>query len=164
MQSIPQSSRAALLLLALLAALAYLPTPTQPLLEDDFLNIGQAQAYGPVSGWPQMAADGVFRLRATSYWFMYGLNTVFGMYAPPYYIANILLHILNTWLVFALGCWRPLGYRLTAWAAAFFAVYEGHQEAVMWFSACNELLQFFFGVTALLCWICFLDVVSHQKT
>lgn len=158
MQSIPQPSCTTLLLvLALLAILAYLPTPTQPLLEDDFLNIGQAQLYGPLSGWPQMAADAVFRLRATSYWFMYALNAVFGMYAPPYYIANILLHILNTWLVFALGCWRPLGYRLTAWAAAFFAVYEGHQEAVMWFSACNELLQFFFGVTALLCWICFLE-------
>jgi hypothetical protein len=39
------------------------------------------------------------------------------------------------------------------WAAAFFAVHEGHQEAVMWFSAINELLMFAFGAGALLCWM-----------
>jgi hypothetical protein len=35
------------------------------------------------------------------------------------------------------------------WAAAFFAVQEGHQEAVMWFTAINELWMFVFGAAAL---------------
>ena len=39
------------------------------------------------------------------------------------------------------------------WAAAFFAVAEGHQEAVMWFTAINELWMFLFGAAALLCWM-----------
>lgn len=38
-------------------------------------------------------------------------------------------------------------------AAAFFAVYEGHQETVMWFSAVNELLLFSFGLAATICWL-----------
>ena len=32
------------------------------------------------------------------------------------------------------------------WAAAFFAVHEGHQEAIVWYSAISELLVFFFGL------------------
>ena len=43
---------------------------------------------------------------------------------------------------------RPAAF----WTAAFFAVHEGHQEAVMWFSAINELLMFFFGMASLWCW------------
>src|ERR1019366_8358770 len=39
------------------------------------------------------------------------------------------------------------------WAAGFFAVAEGHQEAVMWFSAVNELWLFLFGMGALLCFL-----------
>ena len=46
--------------------------------------------------------------------------------------------------------WRPAA---APWAAVFFAVHEGHQEAVMWFSAINELLLFFFGMASLWCWL-----------
>jgi hypothetical protein len=60
-------------------------------------------------------------------------------------------------LVYALGVWSRLGFRLTACAAAFFAVYEGHQEAVMWVSAANETLMACFGLAALICWIRFLE-------
>jgi len=149
--------RAFLLLaaLALLAVLAYLPTLHQPLLEDDYPNLAIALKLGAPAAWQELA-DTVFRLRATSLWTMGAMWHTFGMNPLPYYCLGILLHILNTWLVYALGFWRPLGYRLTAWAAVFFAVSEGHQEAVMWFSACNELLQFLFGTAAFLCWLHFL--------
>jgi hypothetical protein len=43
------------------------------------------------------------------------------------------------------------------WAAAFFAVYEGHQEAVMWYAAANELLLFLFGFLCLINWLTWLD-------
>jgi hypothetical protein len=35
----------------------------------------------------------------------------------------------------------------------FFAVYEGHQEAVMWYAALPELLVFFVSLATLLLWL-----------
>lgn len=148
---------AVLAILAALAALAYAPTLTQPFIEDDYSNIILAQHYGPLSGWPEMLGDSVFRLRTTSWLELYALNRLFGPHAAPYYAVTILLHIANTWLVYALGAWRPLGYRLTAWAAAFFAVHERHQEAVMWISGSAELVAVFFGLLSFLCWLRFLE-------
>ena len=151
---LPGSRPLLLAMFALAAVLAYLPTLRQPLLEDDYPNLAIAQTYGAPAAWRQLA-DSVYRLRATSEWLMKFAYDWFGMNPAPYYAVSILLHVLNTWLVYALGAWPPVGYRISAWAALFFAVYEGHQEAVMWFSACNELLQFLFGVGAVVCWLHF---------
>lgn len=144
-------------ILTALVLLAYLPALTQPLLEDDYPNIVQARVYGPVSGWTEMFHDPVFRLRTTSWVLLNGLYGMFGMHAPAYYAVTILLHILNTWLVYGMGVWRALGYELTAWAAGFFAIYEGHQEAVMWVSASNETLMLVFGLLSFLAWIRFIE-------
>ena len=103
-----------------------------------------------------------FRLRATSQVLIAFLYSFFDMNAAPYYAAGIVLHVLNTWLVFALGAWRRIGYGISAWAALFFAVAEGHQEAVMWISAVSELLQFLFGLTALISWILFLQTSRRR--
>lgn len=151
---LPEKRVPLLLLLAFCAVLAYLPTLRQPLLEDDYPNLAIAQTYGAPHAWRQLAGS-VFRLRATSEWLMKFAYDAFGMHPAPYYAVTITLHVLCTWLVYALGAWPPVGYRISAWAALFFAVYEGHQEAVMWFSACNELLQFLFGVGAVVCWLHF---------
>jgi hypothetical protein len=143
--------------LALLAILAYLPALRQPLLEDDYPNIILAQHYGPLAGWPQMLGDPVFRLRSTSWVLLYLLNRWVGMNTVVYYSSVILLHVLNTWLVYGLGSWPVLGYRLSAWAAGFFAVYEGHQEAIMWVSASPECMVVLFGLLSFLAWIRFLE-------
>src|SRR5262245_56546493 len=82
---------------------------------------------------------------------------LFVMRPAAFYSATILLHILNCWLLFAAGRWRAVGYRVSFWAAAFFAVYEGHSEAIMWSSACNELLLFFFGFLSFIFWLIFLE-------
>jgi len=153
-------SRPSLLVFCVLTALvllAYLPTLTQPLLEDDYPNIVQARVYGPVSGWSEMFHDPVFRLRATSWVVLNALYQLFGMHAPAYYAAVILLHVVNTWLIYGMGVWRALGYELTAWAAGFFAIYEGHQEAVMWVSASSESLMLMFGLLSFLAWIRFIE-------
>jgi len=144
-------------ILAALVLIAYAPALTQPLLEDDYSNIVQARVYGPVSGWPEMFHDPVFRLRTTSWLLLNGLYQLAGMHASAYYAVVILLHVLNTWLVYAMGAWRALGYDVTAWAAGFFAVYEGHQEAVMWVSASNEELMLLFGLLSLLAWVRFIE-------
>ncbi len=146
-----------LLVLAVLSIIAYIPVLTQPFIEDDFPNIRLALDYGPVSGWEKMADDSVHRVRATSFILSYVLYRIFGLQPAAFYSANIILHILNCWLLFAAGRWRIIGFKVSFWAAAFFAVYEGHQEAIMWFSACNELLMFLFGFLSFLFWLLFLE-------
>ncbi len=137
--------------LAVLAILAYLPMFQQPLIQDDYPNIEQAREFGPVSGWPALVSSGVFRYRATWYVLTYWVDRRFQAPAALYAV-SLALHILCVWLVYALGGWRLIGWRISAAAAAFFAVHEGHQEAVMWVSANVELLMFLFGVLSLLCW------------
>jgi hypothetical protein len=139
-----------LLLLAVLCVAAYAPALSLPLMEDDYPNIAQALGFRSAAA---PLENPIFRTRATSYWAMQGLYGAFRMTPAAYHVASLLLHIANTWLLFwALQAWP--GTRAAAlWAAGFFAVYEGHQEAVIWFSAINELLQFLFGGLALLLWM-----------
>jgi hypothetical protein len=133
-----------------LCALAYAPTLNLPLMEDDYPNIAQALKFGSPAA---PLGDPIFRMRATSYWTMQGLYRTFRMFPPAYHATSLVLHIANAWLVYlALLAW-PQTRGAAIWAAGFFAVHEGHQEAVMWFSAMNELLQFFFGVMALWLWM-----------
>jgi hypothetical protein len=144
-----------LFILGALAILAYIPALAQPFIEDDFPNIKLALIYGPSSGWEKMADDPVQRVRATTFIFSYTIYRIFGLQPVAFYAANLFLHILNCWLLFAVGRWRLVGFKVSFWAAAFFAVYEGHQEAVMWFSACNEVLMFLFGFLSFLFWLIF---------
>jgi hypothetical protein len=139
-----------LLLLAALCVFAYAPMLNLPLIEDDYPNIAQAQVFG---GYAAPLVNPIFRLRTTSYWAMLWLWRTFHLAPVAYHAASLILHIANTWLLyFACMSWAPTR-RAALWAAAFFAIHEGHQEAVMWFSAINELLQFLFGGLALLCWV-----------
>jgi hypothetical protein len=140
-----------LLLISALCLAAYAPMLNLPLMEDDYPNIEQALKFGSPA---TPLADPIFRMRATSYWAMQAVYRTFHMSPAGYHTTSLLLHIANTWLLyFALLAW-PQTRSAAIWAAGFFAVHEGHQEAVMWFSAINELLQFFFGGLACLLWMC----------
>lgn len=143
----------ALLLLALLAMLAYAPSLTIPLLEDDYPNLWQSLNYGSPAGLSALFHDPIFRLRATSYWVMFLLWHVSKVAPYAYHAVSLALHIVNTWLLYWICAAWPRMRAVAFWAAAFFAVQEGHQEAVMWFSAINELFLFLFGMAALLCWM-----------
>src|SRR5579864_5201931 len=108
-----RSACATLLVLALLAILAYLPTLRQPLLEDDYPNIAEAHALGM-----HIVTDPIFGIRSTSFLLMDAIYRLCGINPAAYYSVLIAIHILNTWLVYALGYWRPVGYVVSAWAAA----------------------------------------------
>jgi hypothetical protein len=152
--------RRAILVLAATAALAvvaYLPALGLPFIADDYLQIALARQYGPVSGWADLAADPLYRCRATSLVLTWWLEQLAGVNPLPFNLVSLGLHIVNTWLVFALGLWKPIGWRVSAAAAAFFAVYEGHQEAVVWFAAVPELLVFTFSLASLLVWLIWLQ-------
>jgi hypothetical protein len=152
-KGIGMGHRLTLALLALLAVLAYAPMLTIPLLEDDYPNLWQSQQLGSPADALALLHNPVFRLRATSFWAMYLLWQVGKLVPRVYHLASLLLHIANTWLVYGICLAWPRMRGAAVWAAGFFAIAEGHQEAVMWFSAINELLQFLFGMGALWCWI-----------
>jgi hypothetical protein len=142
-----------LLVLALLSLLAYAPTLTLPLIEDDYPNLAQAQIYGAPTALPALADHTVYRVRATSEWTMYGMWKAFGPRPWAYHALSLALHILNVWLVYAVALAWPRLRAAAFWAAGFFAVAAGQQEAVMWFSAINELWAVLFGGLALWCWL-----------
>jgi hypothetical protein len=139
--------------LALAALLAYAPSIDIPLIADDYPNLAQAQSYGSPSALPVLLRDAQFRLRSTSYWAMWGLWQAGSVNPVAYHAASLLLHIANVWLLYLVAMAWPRMREAAFWAALLFAVQEGHQEAVMWFSAINELLMFFFGMASLLCWL-----------
>ena len=141
-----------LLLLACLAFLAYAPSLNIAFIADDYPNISQARTWGAPGGLSTLLGDAQFRLRSTSYWAMYALWTMAGLSPPVYHAASVLLHVFNCWLLLAFGRSWPSMRSAAFYGAAFFAVHEGHQEAVMWFSAINEILMFLFGLAALACW------------
>jgi hypothetical protein len=145
--------RLALAVLALLAVVAYAPIFGIPLFEDDFPNLMQAQQYGSPADALTLLHNPVFRQRATSFWIMFVLFRV-GKLAPLVYrLTSLTLHVVNCWLVYGVCLAWPRMRSAAFWAAGFFAIAEGHQEAVMWFSAINELLQFVFGMAALWCFL-----------
>jgi hypothetical protein len=145
--------RIALPVLALLAIVAYAPMMTIPLFEDDYPNLWQAQQLGSPADALALLHNPVFRLRATSFWIMFLLWRI-GKLAPLVYrLTSLLLHIANTWVLYGICLSWPRMRSAALWAAGFFAIAEGHQEAVMWFSAINELLQFLFGMGAIWCWL-----------
>ena len=138
-----------LLLLGLAAVLAYAPSLGIPLMEDDYPNLSQTLAGGIATP----LADPIFRVRATSFWTMGLLWRWAGLAPLAYHAISLLLHIANTWLLYGVCVAWPRMRTAAIWAAGFFAVAEGHQEAVMWFSAVNELWLFLFGMGALLCFL-----------
>ena len=140
------------LVLGGLAVLPYVLVPNQPFISDDYLQISLGRQYGPPSGWSALAGDPLYRARATSLVLTYFTERFFGFSPLPFYLSAILLHVLNTWLLFALTLRLGMVRRIALCAAAFFAVYEGHQEAVMWYAALHELLVFFFSLITVILW------------
>jgi len=139
--------------LALLCAAAYGPLVSIPLIEDDYPNLAWSLTYGSQAGFREMAGDAVFRLRATSFWVMDSAWWTFHLHAVGYHAVSLALHIAGTFLLYAILRALPRTRSAAFYAAGFFAIAEGHQEAVVWFSAINELLLFVFGMAALLIWV-----------
>lgn len=140
-----------------LCVLAYARALTLPLISDDFGCIETARRYGWVNGWSDLLRDPLYRCRALSNVIGYWLFEWGGLQPLVYNVASLLLHVLNTLLVAALGLWRPIGARVSIPAAAFFAVAEGHQEAVIWFAALPDLNVFTFTLIGFLAWVLWLQ-------
>jgi len=112
-------------------------------------SIGRQYAAG---GWEPLWQDAALRTRATYIFLSATLDSWFGFHPVPFYTASILLHVACVLLVYSTCAWREIPSSLAFWAACFFAIYEGHQEAVMWVAASSDLLVFLFGMAAWVCW------------
>ncbi|MEO8593946.1 MAG: hypothetical protein ABI759_11545 [Candidatus Solibacter sp.] len=148
---------------AALCLLAYARALTLPLISDDYLQVQLGRDYGPAGSWHNLASDALYRCRATSILITYWTERLFGVGPLVLNISSLILHVFNTWLVLALGYWRLVGWRVSCVAACFFAIYEGHQEAVMWYAALPELLVFLFAVASFLCWIAWLQERGRRE-
>jgi hypothetical protein len=143
--------------LVMLSFLAYARSLWLPFISDDYVQIKLSRDYGPVSNWGALAHDALYRCRATSLVMTYWIERAFGLDPLYFNVTSLLLHMANSLLVFALGMWRPIGWRVSAIAAAFFAINQRHSEAVIWFAAVPELLVFFFVLGSVLCWVLWLQ-------
>jgi hypothetical protein len=133
-----------------------------PLISDSYVQIRLARDYGPVSGWASLASDVLYRSRASSLVLTYWTERWFGLEVAAFKWTNVVLHILNAWLVCWLGRWRVIGWRIALVAACFFAFCHQHQEAVVWYAALPELLVFLFSVATLLFWLAWLQAPARR--
>jgi hypothetical protein len=121
-----------------ISVITYLPAIDNFFISDDFWLIPYVRA---------LAADPLHILstpseffRLVSYVCFWVFLQLFGTNPEPWYWSGIALHALASLLVFRL-VFLVSGHTGAAWAAAaFFAAYERHQEAVMWISAFNDLI------------------------
>lgn len=142
---------------ALAALFVYWPYLTLPPLVDDYGHVRLAEIYGVPAGWKQLFADPLYRCRATSLWLTAATVKLAGFSVLAFHLGSLLLHILNSWLVYALGACRWIGWRASAIAAFVFAANERPHEAVIWYASVHELLVFAFACLALIAWIRWLE-------
>ena len=142
-----------MLAVAALSFLAYFRALQLPFISDSYLQLQTARDFGPVSHWAGLAGDVLYRWRATSLVLTYWTDRLAGPIPWVFHIVGILVHILCGFLVYCLGTWRPIGWRVAGVAACFFAVSQRHSEAVIWHAALPELLVFFFSLASFLCWV-----------
>jgi len=134
---------------AVAATAAYWRALSLPLISDDYLVIWLARGYGEPGGWANLWGDALYRCRATFMILTHFMDRWFGVHDLPYNVASLILHIANCWLILGLASWDRVGWRLAIPAALFFATRQGHQEAVIWYSAMPDQLVLLFGLAAI---------------
>lgn len=99
-------------------------------------------------------------LTTLTYWVEYSL---FGLNPLPYHLLNILLHLLNTWLVYKLAE-KLSGKKITGLLVSlFFAVHPLHVESVAWTSERKDVLYTAFYLLSLLMYLNFLKAENKTK-
>jgi hypothetical protein len=138
------------LLIVAAAVIAYLPAVNNNFIADDWVILHRVDV---LKEDPLYLSESVpENFRFTSYVVFGALKHLFGYNAVPFYVFNILLHVLNCLLLSAVV--REItGDEGTAWlAGVFLAVFQAPQEAVMWLAAMNETLSACFIFLTFLLW------------
>src|SRR5450432_2298522 len=153
---VPSRPALRVLLLVALAVCAYLPAIQLPFIGDDYHQIPIARA-DALARWTPLWHDLLLRTRFTYMLLSATLDRVFGFDPLPFYVASITMHVACVLLMYRLCVWRSVPPAVAFWGALFFAVQEGHQEAIMWLAASYDLIVFAFGMAALVAWVKWLE-------
>ena len=124
-----------------------------PSISDTYLQVWLGRHYGHLSQLPELAADALYRCRATSIWLTAITDSIFGFDQPILHIESLLLHLLNVCLIAALGRGPHIGFQISIPAALLWGLYERHHEAVIWYAALPEQLVFFFVLLTVVLWL-----------
>src|SRR5215210_3406774 len=77
-----------------LAISVYVPAQSLPLISDDYIQVNLGRMYGPVSSWPDLAADALYRCRATSIVLTYWTEQLFGFDPAAFKVTSLAIHAL----------------------------------------------------------------------
>jgi len=153
---VPSRPAIRILFLVVVAIGTYLPATQLPFIADDYHQIPIARA-DALAGWQPLWHDTLLRTRFTYMFLSATLDRAFGFEPMPFYVASIALHVMCVLMLYAIAVWRAIPLGVAFWGAAFFAVQEGHQEAIMWLAASYDLIVFAFGLAALVAWVKWLE-------
>jgi hypothetical protein len=140
-----------------IAFVLYAPVLNAFFLADDFAYLDAIKTTGSPSVMFTALAGRYFRPMAM---FVYYANyQISGLAPTSYHVTMLLVHVVNTWLVFLLG--RQLAPQrhivLPALAGLLFLVFGGHAEAISWISGMADPLVTMFLLTSVLCFMHVLD-------
>lgn len=97
-------------------------------------------------------------------WLSHMLDTqLFGLNPGPHLAANVLFHILNTLLLFALLKYMTQSVGRSAIVAALFALHPMHVESVAWAAERKDVLSTFFGLLSLLAYVRYATAAPSWK-
>lgn len=102
---------------------------------------------------PKMFAEPYYLLYTPLTLLSYGLNAWFqGANAQPYILTNILLHILNSLLIFLWMRQLKISIPAACIAGLAFGLHPMHVESVAWISERKDVLYTFFFIAAMMSW------------
>jgi hypothetical protein len=136
------TATAALILLALAILLAYLPAVLAGLgfVSDDFMILQRLEAADGIRGAATFFGQSYYDYYRPVGFVSFAVDwTLWGRWPAGYHVTSVLLHLLNTLLVFLLAR-RLLGVQASVIAAAVFGLHVINQEAVFWAAARFDLL------------------------
>jgi len=139
------------LLVASLCAAAYAPALDNGFVSDDYVVLEWIRQWREDPTFLLKLAPDVFRI--TSYLILGALKAVFGYRAEWFYGFAILLHFVNSMLLWKLAARLTGSARVGFLAASLFAVVQNPQEAIMWLAAMGDALAALCVLGALLLWL-----------
>jgi protein O-mannosyl-transferase len=148
-----RSAPAILLILCLATLTAYLPAMPGTWLWDDELYLAENEAVKSPQGlyhiwFTPAVSPNYYPMVFTSFWLEYRL---WGSHPHGYHLTNVLLHCLNSILLYWIL--RKLGIRGGLFAAGLFALHPVHAESVAWIAERKDVLSSGFFLSAVLVWI-----------
>lgn len=147
--------------LVLLVVAAYVPALYSGYIWDDDVYVTNNPALTSLGGlwstWTHLSANvQYYPLVFTSFWLEYH---VWQLSPFGYHLVNVVLHLLNAFLVWSIL--RRLDVRGAWLAAAVFAIHPVHVESVAWITERKNVLSGFFYLGAMAAYLRFADVCTE---